>query len=56
MKHMIRQQVAEEAGITEQQAERAVEALVGYFKMRLPEDLNNEIYNSLVGEDNHDET
>lgn len=53
MKHIVKQQVAEEAGITEQQAERAVEALVSYFKIRLPQEVNNEIYNSLVGEDNH---
>ncbi|CAG7628928.1 hypothetical protein ACFQI7_15655 [Paenibacillus allorhizosphaerae] len=54
MKHIVRQQVAEEAGITEDQAEKAVEALVGYFKMRLPEEINSEIYNSLIGEDNTD--
>jgi CRISPR/Cas system type I-B associated protein Csh2 (Cas7 group RAMP superfamily) len=54
MKHIVRQQVAQEAGITEDQAEKAVEALVGYFKMRLPEETNSEIYNSLIGDDNID--
>lgn len=52
MKHIVRQQIAQEAGISESQAEAAVNALVGYFKMRLPEEINNEIYNSVVGEDN----
>jgi len=54
MKHIVRQQIAEEAGITEQQAEKAAEALLGYFKTRLPEEINNELTSSLIGEDNHD--
>ncbi|WP_162848350.1 hypothetical protein [Paenibacillus nanensis] len=52
MKHMVRQHVAQEAGISEAQAEAAVNALVDYLKMRLPVEINNEVYNSLVGEDN----
>ncbi|WP_144029021.1 DUF2780 domain-containing protein [Paenibacillus rigui] len=54
MKHMVRQQIAAEAGITEHQAEKAAEALLGYFKTRLPEEINSELYNSIIGEDNHD--
>jgi len=54
LKHSVRKQIAEEAGITELQAEKAAEALLGYFKTRLPEEINNDLNSSLIGEDNHD--
>jgi uncharacterized protein (DUF2267 family) len=54
MKHIIRDRVASEAGITEPQAERAVEAVVEYFKTRLPFELNNEIQSLLAGEDRNE--
>lgn len=54
MKHIITKQVAEEAGITEPQAEKAVDALVGYFKTRLPVETNNEIESLITGEDKLD--
>lgn len=52
MKHIVRQQVAQEAGISEDQAEAAVKAFVGYLKMRLPAEINDEVFNSVIGEDN----
>jgi uncharacterized protein (DUF2267 family) len=51
MKHIVRDRVASEAGITEPQAERAVEAVVEYFKTRLPSEVNDEIQGLLAGED-----
>ncbi|MBP1153681.1 MULTISPECIES: hypothetical protein [unclassified Paenibacillus] len=54
MKHIIREHVANEAGITEPQAEKAVSAMVGYFKTRLPVEINNEIEGLLTGEDRAD--
>jgi nucleoid DNA-binding protein len=54
MKHIIRDRVASEAGITEPQAERAVEAVMDYFKTRLPTEMNIEIESLLVGEDRND--
>lgn len=51
MKHMVTKQVADEAGITQPQAEKAVDALIGYFKTRLPEEMNNEIQSLIAGED-----
>ncbi|GAA4880199.1 hypothetical protein GCM10023310_70480 [Paenibacillus vulneris] len=54
MKHSVKQQIAAEAGITEYQAEKAADALLGYFKTRLPVEINDELYNSLIGEDKLD--
>jgi nucleoid DNA-binding protein len=51
MKHIVTKQVADEAGITEPQAEKAVDALIGYFKTRLPVETNNEIQGLITGED-----
>ncbi|WP_171653828.1 hypothetical protein [Paenibacillus foliorum] len=52
MKHIITKQIADEAGITEPQAEKAVDALIGYFKTRLPVETNNDIQSLIIGEDN----
>ncbi|MBD0381213.1 hypothetical protein [Paenibacillus sedimenti] len=54
MKHIVRDHVASEAGITEIQAEKAVEAVVDYFKTRLPVEVNNEIQGALNGIDRND--
>lgn len=52
MKHMITKKISDEAGILEPQAEKAVDALIDYFKMRLPVEINNEIQSLITGEDN----
>ncbi|CAH1232700.1 hypothetical protein PAECIP111891_07071 [Paenibacillus allorhizoplanae] len=54
MKHIVREHIASEAGISEFQAEKAVEAVIDYFKTRLPVEVNNEIQGCLFGEDNHE--
>lgn len=48
MKHILSKQVAEEAGITEPQAELAVEAMVGYLKSRMKKETAEEIQNLFV--------
>lgn len=50
MKHILAKQVAEEAGITEPQAEQAVEAVVGYLKTRIKKETAEEIQNLFVVE------
>lgn len=54
MKHIVREHIASEAGISEFQAEKAVEAVIDYFKTRLTVEVNNEIQGCLFGEDNHE--
>ncbi|WP_171685429.1 hypothetical protein [Paenibacillus planticolens] len=54
MKHIVRDHVAKEAGISEFQAEKAVDAVVDYFKTRLNVEVNNEIQGVLFGEDRHE--
>jgi hypothetical protein len=48
MKHILSKQVAEEAGITEPQAEQAVEAMIGYLKTRVKKETAEEIQNLFV--------
>ncbi|MFC0211498.1 hypothetical protein ACFFK0_03375 [Paenibacillus chartarius] len=50
MKHILSKQVAEEAGITEPQAEKAVEAMVGYLKTRIPKETAAEIQNLFLAD------
>ncbi len=52
MKHQLVKLVSEQAGITEGQADKAVEAVVGYFKTRLPDETNEEIANLAIGHNN----
>ncbi|WP_197080942.1 hypothetical protein [Gordoniibacillus kamchatkensis] len=49
MKHIVAKQVAEEAGITEPQAELAVEAVIGYLKTRMPKETAEEVENLFLG-------
>ncbi|MBU7316460.1 hypothetical protein [Paenibacillus oleatilyticus] len=49
MKHQLVKLVSDQAGITEGQADKAV---VGYFKTRLPDEMNDEIANLAVGHNN----
>ncbi|UUZ78969.1 hypothetical protein LJK88_27365 [Paenibacillus sp. P26] len=54
MKHQLIKLVCEQSGITEGQADQAVDAVIGYFKTRLPAETNEEIV-SLVQGHNDDE-
>ncbi|AEI41643.1 hypothetical protein [Paenibacillus mucilaginosus] len=49
MKHQLVKLVCEQAGITEGQADEAVEAVVGYFRTRLPAELAEELHNLAQG-------
>lgn len=51
MKHIVAKQVAEEAGITEPQAELAVEAVIGYLKTRMPAETAVEVESLFLGTD-----
>ncbi|MCZ8522729.1 MULTISPECIES: hypothetical protein [Paenibacillus] len=52
MKHQLVKLVCEQAGITEGQADEAVEAVVGYFRTRLPAELAEELNNLALGHNN----
>ncbi len=52
VKHQLVKLVSEQADITEGQADKAVEAVVGYFKTRLPDEMNDEIANLAIGHNN----
>ncbi|MCZ8515967.1 hypothetical protein O9H85_26915 [Paenibacillus filicis] len=49
MKHQLVKLVSDQAGITEGQADQAVEAVIGYFKTRLPAETNEEIVTLVQG-------
>lgn len=49
MKHQLIKLVSEHAGITEGQADQAVETVIGYFKTRLPAETNEEIVTLVQG-------
>ncbi|MED4600780.1 hypothetical protein P9314_08690 [Paenibacillus validus] len=55
MKHQLVKLVSEQAGITEGQADSAVEAVIGYFRTRVPADMAEEINNLAVGHNQDDQ-
>lgn len=54
MKHQLVKLVSEQAGITEGQADNAVEAVIGYFRTRLPADVAEELNNLAIGHNEDD--
>lgn len=56
VKHQLVKLVSEQAGINEVQADEAVEAVLGYFRTRLPSDIAEEINNLAIGHNNDNET
>ncbi|WP_281887404.1 hypothetical protein [Paenibacillus sp. YYML68] len=55
MKHQLVKLVSEQANITEGQANEAVEAVIGYFRTRMPSEVAEEINNLALGHNQNEQ-